>query len=169
LKRRESRTERAPCIIQGVLIRESQARLDELLRRSGLSSEAVRASDIGTLVDTFQRFCAEAVTDVAPPDEDGDGVLAQFGTRTFDSAQLFVVDLTRQFIEPREDAEIWQLSCALLWQPTPRTNTVGSGDLWSFGWPLDQFFETARTLPGFAWALATERDPERLAISLEHV
>jgi hypothetical protein len=84
------------------------------------------------VVKTFQSFAAIPVSDCAPIDEDGDGVLAQFGTYGLRGTQEFSVDLSRQLIEAGDDGPTWQLSCTLYWDSTPDTTALGSGSLWSF-------------------------------------
>ncbi len=75
------------------------------------------------------------------------------------------VDLTRQFIEPGEDGTMWQLSCALTWPPTPETDALGSGELWSFGLEPDDFFGQVRDLAGWAWAM--EAPPPTSGVRVE--
>lgn len=152
-----------------MLIRESKTRLLEMLATSELTIGALGAPDIGKLVGAFERFCAISVSDSGPAGKDGDGVLAQFGTFAFGGPLQFVVTLTRQFIESQDDAAIWQLGCSLHWDPSAETTHLGRGELWSFGYPLDEFFARVRTLPGFAWALSTTVDPVRTSVSLEVV
>ncbi len=121
-----------------------------------------------TLLDVFPPFARIPVEDAAPRDEDSDGVLAQFGTQNLRGAREFQVDLTRQFIGPGEDQVMWQLRCTMCWAPTPETDALGSGELWSFGLDLDQFFAQVRVLPGWAWALAGPSIPA-FEVSLDEV
>lgn len=153
-----------------MLIRETRAVLESLLRNAGLNTAAPAAADIAATVEVFQRFASLTVDQTTPGDEDGDGVLAQFGTRDLGGHRRFEVDLTRQFIEAGgSDAAMWQLSCTLWWSSRPQTDALASGSLWSFGRGLDEFFEDAVALPGWAWALNTARRPEGLAIVLSGV
>ena len=79
--------------------------------------------------------------------EDGDGVLAQFGTYDFRGVREFSADLTRQFQESGDqDAPLWQRGCTIYWAPTPENSALASGHLWSFGMDLDDFFAEALTL-----------------------
>jgi hypothetical protein len=48
-------------------------------------------------------------------------------------------------------------------------NALASGSLWSFGRSLDEFFDDAVALPGWAWALNTSGRPAGLAIVLSEV
>ena len=114
----------------------STSMLDDAGRRPG----KVSAADVRTTVAVFQRFAAVPVEDAPSPEEDGDGVLAQFGTPTFDGVRGFCADLTRRFIEAGagdEDA-MWQLHCTLHWTPRAEAEALGSGHLWSFGRPLHE-------------------------------
>ena len=81
----------------------------------------------------------------------------------------FWADLTRQFIEADDEDVMWQLHCTLHWTPDAETEALESGDLWSFGIPLDDFFVEALALPGWAWALAGVRAPRHLTIELGQV
>lgn len=138
---------------QGELhIQEAKQRLEDMLAEP---PEPVRDAEQPArgLLEAFERFAQIPVVDAAPADEDGDGVLAQFGTADFGTGREFQVDLTRQFIEPGEDGTMWQLSCALTWPPTPETDALGSGELWSFGLEPDDFFGQVRDLAGWAWAM----------------
>ena len=99
--------------------------------------------------------------DAAMPEDDGDAILAQFGTHDFRGHREFSADLTRQFAEADGDpAPMWQLSCTLYWAPSPVTEVLASGHLWSFGQTLDAWLSdlgqqgapvvggSLRTVPG---------------------
>ena len=109
---------------------EAEHRLLELLNKQGDVSIGRQA---GPLLDALAEFALYPAEDTAPAGEDGGGLLAQFGTYDLRGAREFQVDLTRQFIEPREDGEIWQLHCTLFWPATSETDALGSDNLWSFG------------------------------------
>ena len=66
-----------------MLIREAEAGLLTMLADAGVAAGPIRSGDVGTIVEVFRRFAAIPADDAAPADEDGDGVLAQFGTYTF--------------------------------------------------------------------------------------
>jgi hypothetical protein len=118
----------------------------------------------------WRRFAGIAVDDAAPTHEGGDGILAQFGTWRFRGPSEFSVDLTRQFIDGNDDnALMWQLSCTLYWEPDLETDSLGSGDVWSFGQDIDEFFEQAAMLPGWVWALTTSREPGDLCVEMSAV
>lgn len=151
-----------------VLISETKTVLTAMLDQVGVRPVRVDEACVPTTVEVFRRFAAEPVDDAASSDEDGDGVLGQFGTCNVDGVTEFSADLTRQFIG-MSDGEIWQLHCTYYWTPSAVTEALGAGSLWSFGMPLDDFFTQALVLPGWAWALTGTEAPQRLAIELEQV
>lgn len=89
-----------------------------MLDKAGTQSAAETETDVRYVVATFRRFAALSVEDALPPDEDGDGVLAQFGTYEFRGQREFSADFTRQLIGVGENAPTWQLSCTLYWDPS---------------------------------------------------
>lgn len=134
-------------------ITDAHQHLLAMLSREGIEPGVVPTVDIGKIVEVFRRFAAVPVADARPDAEDGDGVLAQFGTYDFRGRREFSVDLTRQFfVAGDEDSPPTQLSCTLHWEPSPETDALGAGSQWSFGSPLGEFFDEAAALPGWAWA-----------------
>ena len=153
-----------------MLIREAETRLVAMLAEAGVTPGAVTSADVRTIVEVYRRFAAIPVDDAAQADEDGDAVLAQFGTHDFRGVPEFSADLTRQMLAPgEEDSRMWQVSCTLRWDPNRETNALASGDLWSFGMTLDEFFGEVAALPGWAWALSGSQAPRDLAITLGEV
>ncbi|MFE4197102.1 hypothetical protein ACFRJ9_14650 [Paenarthrobacter sp. NPDC056912] len=153
-----------------MLISESRAQLEMQLAEKTPNGIAGLPPSPGTVFDVFRQFAAVPATDAAPAQEDGDGVLAQFGPADHADTIAFMVDLTRQFIETSdENPAIWQLSCVFLWPESPPTSALGRGTLWSFDLSLDGFFAATAALPGWAWALATDQAPNHFAISFDRV
>ena len=152
-----------------MLIAEAETYLLAMLASAGVTPGAVTADDVREIVDVYRRFAAIRVADAAPVEEDGDAVLAQFGTHDFRGVSEFSADLTRQMVAEGRDAQMWQLSCTLYWNPSPATDALASGDLWSFGMPPDDFFAEVAALPGWAWALAGSQAPRDLAITFAEV
>jgi hypothetical protein len=153
-----------------VLIREARAVLTSMLDDAGVNPTTAVAIDVRHAVEVFRRFAALPVEDAEAPEEDGDGVLAQFGTYGFRGQPEFSTDLTRQLVEVGgEDAPTWQLSCTLYWPPSRATDALASGQLWSFGKILDDFFDEAIILPGWAWALSGAQAPRDFVIVLGEV
>jgi hypothetical protein len=153
-----------------VLIRETSTTFTSMLAEAGIAPVAVTGAHVRGTVEAFHRFAALPVDGVAPPEEDGDGVLAQFGMFAFRGQREFTVDLTRQLIGVGdEDTPMWHLSCAFYYPFSAETELLGSGSLWSFGKTLDEFFADAVELPGWAWALRGSETPTGLAITLAEV
>lgn len=140
-----------------------------MLRRAAVSLSQPVEGATAQVLDVIRDFSRVPVAGLAPRDEDGDGVLAQFGTYDFGGPERFRVDLTRQFIKRGEDPPIWQLSCTLEWSPSPETNAIGSGELWSFGLDLEDFFSEVVRLEGFQWAMTTPRPPQSITLDLGRV
>jgi hypothetical protein len=153
-----------------MLIRDARARLIGMLADGGVTPGAATGADTRALVEVYRRFATIPADDAAPVDEDGDGILAQFGTYSFRGAREFSADFTRQFLSHgEEDAQMWQQSCTLYWDPSPETDALASGHLWSFGMALTAFFAEAVALPGWAWALDCAQTPRELVVTLERV
>ena len=153
-----------------MLIREAEADLLTMLADVGVASGPITSGDVGTIVEVFRRFAAVPADEAAPVDEDGDGVLAQFGTYTFRGIPEFDTDLTRQFVGQRkQDPPLWRLSCTIHWDLTPETAALAEGNLWSFGMSPDDFFTRSAALPGWAWALSGTATPRDLEIRFEEV
>lgn len=152
-------------------------RLREELDRAGVDADRVTADDVRRVLDAVLRLAEVPVTDAAPATADGDGLLAQWGTYARSGTREFTVDLTRQLIaadgdtdeDGDEDPPITQVRCTLVWEPTPETDTLGAGHLWSFGMTPAAFADALASSAGFAWALATGADPVRLDLRTEDV
>jgi hypothetical protein len=128
------------------------------------------APGVRQIVEIFRRFAALPVEDAEPPEEDGDGVLAQFGTYDSRGRREFSADLTRQLVEVGgDDAPMWQASCTLYWPPSAATDGLACGHLWSFGKDRDKFFDEAVSLPGWAWALNGTQEPRDVVITLDQI
>lgn len=141
-----------------------------LLAEVGVTPGAISSADVATIVDVYRRFSVIPADDAAPIAEDGDGVLAQFGTFSFRGNSEFSVDLTRQFVEAGgNDASMWQLECTVHYASSMSNRALASGNLWSFGMELDDFFRRAVNLPGWAWALAGTEGPRDLVVYLGEV
>src|SRR3954466_12644473 len=105
-----------------MVIRETRTLLVSMLDDAGVNPSAVTPADVRTTFEAFRRFAALPVDEVAPPEEDGDGFLAQFGTFDVRGQHEFTADLTRQFIDAGDQhAPIWQLSCTLRWASNAET------------------------------------------------
>ena len=144
-----------------MLIRETKALLASMLDGVGADPRAVTMADVRKVVGVFRRFAGITVDDAAAPEDDGDAVLAQFGTHDLRGQREFSADLTRQFVEPGDErAPMWQVSCTLHWATSAATDVLASGHRWSFGKTLDEFFAEIAALPGWHWALNGVQSPE---------
>ena len=152
-----------------MLIAEAETRLMAMLTDAGVTSGVATAADVPTIIEVYRHFAAIPVDDAAPAEEDGDAVLAQFGTHDFRGASEFAVDLTRQMVAAREGSPIWQLACTLYWQTDSVTSALASGELWSFGMTPDEFFTEAAALPGWKWALTGSRAPRDFVTTFDEV
>jgi hypothetical protein len=95
---------------------EAADRLRALLADAGVNLERPAAEDVARTWDVMRRFAAEVVEDAEPPEEDGDGILAQYGTYDWHDGDgpHFELDMTRQFALTDEDGEyshMAQLRC----------------------------------------------------------
>lgn len=66
-----------------MLIAEAEASLVAMLAEAGVAPGAVTRGDVRSIVEIYRRFAGIVADDAAPVDEDGDAVLAQFGTHNF--------------------------------------------------------------------------------------
>lgn len=95
-------------------------------------------------------LAAERVEDAAR-EEDGDALLAQYGSYGLCTPKHFQLDMTRQltFYDGEDYDRMTQLHCTFEFELTDMLTAVGEKSLWSFGMDLDDFFEEALALPGF--------------------
>jgi hypothetical protein len=121
---------------------------------------------VRALVEVYQAFAAIPADDAVPADQDGDGTLAQFGPW---AAALWSSRPASHGSALVPVTRMWQLSCTLYWDPSPETDAVASGYLWSFGMSLTAFFSQAVALPGWAWALNGSQRPQDLEVELNQV
>jgi hypothetical protein len=151
---------------------EARARLESLLRDAGVDKERPSAGDVPVTWRVFQEFALEPVLDCEPRDQDGDLILAQFGTFDWGEGECFELDLTRQFSFLDENGEydhMAQLSCTFLFEPTDDLRSAGAGSAWSGSKPLDDFFVEALALPGFKLVNKRQFAPLRLQIEYSNV
>ena len=76
----------------------------------------------------YRELAAIPADHTVSADEDGDGILTQFGTYGFRAARGFSAGFTRQFLGPRRRglANV-QLNCTLYRHPSRETNALASG------------------------------------------
>jgi hypothetical protein len=144
--------------------------LRDLLRADGVDPSAPTPTDFPRTWTTFQRFASIPVEDVAGPDEDGDGVLIQFGVYDWgdDAGEHFSFDLTRQFIRLVDDEQaISQLHCTFLYDVTPALRSLPSEELWSFGPDHREYFDRVAATPAFRTVLSLPHPPRRLQLEYD--
>jgi len=109
-------------------------------------------ADVDLAWAVMRQFAGEKVDDAQPVEEAGDGLLAQYGTYDSDGEPVFMLDMTRQFSFADADGEyshMTQLYCEFQFAATDELREAGEDNLWSFGRPLDDFFDEALDMPGF--------------------
>jgi hypothetical protein len=152
--------------------RDVEKRLRSLLHDAGVDVDRPAAEDVERTWAVMRTFAAEPVEDAEPPEQDGDGMLAQYGTYEWGRGEHFELDMTRQLSFTDRDGEydhMTQLHCSFAFVPTDELRALGADDLWSFGLPLDDFFARALALPGFAHVSAQRLAPTALEIGYSQV
>ena len=120
-------------MLDGVIIIDSP---DSLRARAETQHVDIESLDARGALDLMLDWYSEVRSeDAYPLDDDGDGMLIQWGTFDFETQPIFQFDVARQFIcsdeeEPEEDA-IWQLHLTLHYAAEELTSEV-AGDLWIF-------------------------------------
>jgi hypothetical protein len=151
---------------------DAPARLRTLLRDAGINLDNPTASDVERTWEVMQDFAAEPVEDAEPREQDGDGILAQYGTYDWGDGEHFELDMTRQFSFTDEDGEyshMAQLHCTFEFEPTDALRALGDANLWSFDLALEEFFERALAMPGFRGIRDLDVAPLRLVVDYSDV
>lgn len=151
---------------------DALGRLRALLRDAGVNSDSPSADDVQRTWEVIRSFAAEPVEDAEPRDQDGDGILAQYGTYDWGDGEHFELDMTRQFTFADEDGEyshMAQLQCTFEFVPNDELRALGDDNLWSFDLTLDEFFERALALPGFRGVRELALRPLRLVVEYSDV
>ena len=76
-----------------MVICAARTALESMLSDAGVNSKALVTADVQTTVEVFRTFAALPVDEAASPEEDGDAVVAQFGTLDFRGQREFSADL----------------------------------------------------------------------------
>jgi hypothetical protein len=151
---------------------DAPARLRTLLLDAGINLDNPTASDVERTWEVMQDFAAEPVEDAEPREQDGDGILAQYGTYDWGDGEHFELDMTRQFSFTDEDGEyshMAQLHCTFEFEPTDALRALGDANLWSFDLALEEFFERALAMPGFRGIRDLDVAPLRLVVDYSDV
>ncbi len=110
--------------------------LREMLLAAGVDPLHPTASDVRRAWDVYQRFAASPVDGILGLDEEGDGLLVQYGMNDWhdEDGRHFELTFTRQFAHPHDDGEVGlsQLHCTFLYATTPALEAIQSAYLWSF-------------------------------------
>lgn len=119
---------------------------------------------------------SERFRDAYPLDEDGDGVLIQWGTYAWDASRTFQFDVTRQLTTAEgwfarlvrrrtDDVSLWQVHVTLHYSAELETDGV-EGSLWVFG-PNDAAAARTEVTKRGVFDLLSGRTPLRVEVSFE--
>lgn len=97
-----------------------------------LSTQAIEtlppAQSFALMLDFYETVRAQ---DAAPPAEDGDMLLFQWGIHDWGNGEQFELNLSRQIIYPDgDDQDIYQLGLSYFFQPDNALKALGSGNFW---------------------------------------
>jgi hypothetical protein len=151
---------------------ESVDRLKALIAEAGVNPSNPAAADVERVWDVMRRFAAEPVDDIAPLEEESDGILAQYGTYDWGEGEHFEIEFVRQYAFNDGDGEydhMSQLHCQFQFEPVDELRALGSDDLWSFDLPLAAFFDQALAMRGFSGVRELDVAPQRLVVDYEDV
>jgi hypothetical protein len=151
---------------------EAIGRLRQMLADAGVDRQHPSTADVQLTWQVMRRFASEPVEDAEPPEEDGDGILAQYGVYDWGDGEHVELDMTRQFAFSDEDGEyshMSQLHCTFLFDSTDELRAILARNLWSFERRLEDFFEKALAMPGFAVIGTKQMRPLRLDIGYSEI
>ncbi|WP_258055696.1 hypothetical protein [Streptomyces sp. Ru62] len=104
---------------------------------------------------------------------DGDGLLFQYGTYSFDGSPTFTVDLTRQFEVSDADGDhdhYVQVHCEVRCGSGPALEALGSFDSWFFHGAGDDLEDWARELTELsAWTTVRMLAPTEIRVFQEQL
>jgi hypothetical protein len=151
-----------------VISDQAEGRLIALLREAGVDLDHPTQEHVATTWAVVRRFADEIIEDCEPRDQDGDGLLAQYGCY---GQPTFELDMTRQFIfvEDGEYDHMAQLSCTFEFDASDSLVAAGAESMWSFGMSMDAFFEAAMAMPGFRVVRESGEAPRALTIAYSDV
>lgn len=149
---------------------EAADRLREMVVEAGIDVEHLCPEDVERTWTVIRRFALERFDDVeAEPGDYDDGLLAQYGVYdwTFDGHnEFFELDMTRQLAVPAPgQPDLRQVCCTFKFTPTDELRALGEASLWSFELDLEEFFDRALALPGFAGVRTLGAAPVALEIA----
>ncbi len=153
---------------------ESAQHIRDMLRARGLlEGRALPTSAAAEVWSVFKQFAQMPVEGLSRED-DSDGLLFQTGVYDWDDGRgrNFNFSLVRQFAFDDEDGEydhMEQLEVLLLFQPVSQLEELPSGDLWSLGKSLGEYFREVEVLPNFQGIIQSGLSPTHLLVQLEEV
>ena len=106
---------------------EAIGRLRRMLEAAGVSEQRPSIADVELTWQVMRPFAAELVDDAEPADQDGDGILAQYGVYDWGDGEHFDLGMTRQFSFSDEDGEydhMSQLNCTFHFAPTDELRAI---------------------------------------------
>lgn len=116
-----------------MLVADAQASFATFLVHGGSGPDDVGAA--GAVAAMIDWYALERATDAAPPDDDGDMLLFQWGPYDWGQGRFFEIDITRQLVLASEvdDDAIMQLSFTFRYTPGALTDPLGKGHEWCYG------------------------------------
>jgi hypothetical protein len=151
-----------------VMIRDARRSLEEHASHQGLDLAFIDpAGAVDVMIHWYETVGAD---DAAPSDEDGDGLLFQWGTYEFEEPRTFQYNLTRQLISYEDDEQvIWQLSLTLHYEPSTESgNLRGDRTIWCFA-RADIPAWRAAVRASAASSYVARRRPVHAAVTFEQV
>jgi hypothetical protein len=150
---------------------QSEGALESLERRAAVRGIDLESLSADTAVDlVLGWFRDDRVDDARPLDQDGDGILFQWGTYDFfNDGPTFQYDLTRQMaLSEGAEVRLLHLSVTLHYTATPGTTALGSGEEWCFSpESIPQLRRVIELSP--ATAYASTRRPTKVTLDLSEV
>jgi hypothetical protein len=92
------------------------AAFEQILREHGIQPTAV--TNVEAAWRAFVAFSQTDITGVVPADEDGDGLIVQWGRRSWYDNRLSLA-LTRQLAVANRDPQLWQVELAIAFDDEP--------------------------------------------------
>lgn len=171
------RRQRQPATVRCVTLRwkrgnaswraaDSEAALLRFGRDRGTSLDSIDAAALVSLMSSW--FDLERPADALGFDEDGNGLLFEWGTFDF-GGRSFRYGISRQItIAGDGEGEMWQSHVTLHYPADADTASLGQGHHWCFQPSALSSFQQA-VAGSAATAYARSRRPDRVAITFERV
>jgi hypothetical protein len=145
---------------------DSEAALRRFAKDRDAPLDSIDAAALVPLMSSW--FDLERPADALGLDEDGDGLLFEWGTFDF-GARRFQYGISRQITTAEDDdSEMWQLHVTLHYPADADTAALGQGNHWCFQPSALPAFEQA-VAESAATSYARNHRPDRVEITLEQV